>query len=225
MTDRPIIVLDIETRADQALHDDVDHWAQRAQEIQAPSNYKDEVKIAAFKTEAAMKERANMALSARTGRIAAIGVCGLTSVGAPLVDHAEEVNENEEDRLIGLLDGWMRRLSKENSLYVVAGWNVRDFDLPFLAGRALVLQVPLPWRLPRPKDWVRVLDGCDLLEGSLSDWMRACGMPPKKVDGADTLQLSLPDLGEHCRDDLLATRNVLERLVASYPGLITGAER
>lgn len=225
MTDRPIIVFDIETRADQALHDDVDHWAQRAQEIQAPSNYKDEVKIAAFKTEAAMKERASMALSARTGRIAAIGVCGLTSVEAPLVDHAEEVNENEEDRLIGLLDGWMRRLSKENSLYVVAGWNVRDFDMPFLAGRALVLGLTMPSRFPKPKDWVRVLDGCDLLDGTLSDWMRAVGLPPKKVEGADTLHLPLPELGQHCCDDLVATRVVLRRLVAAYPGLIAGAER
>jgi hypothetical protein len=222
---RPIVVVDIETRPDQAILDDAAYWSQRAQEIQAPANYKDQVKIENWKTEALAKERAGLALVSHTGRIAAVGACLLDSDELPMVQHADDVSADWEALLLGYLHGAISKLAAKDPMYVVAGWNIRDFDMPFLAGRALVLGLTMPSRFPKPKDWVRVLDGCDLLDGTLSDWMRAVGLPPKKVEGADTLHLPLPELGVHCSDDLVATRVVLRRLVAAYPGLMVGADR
>lgn len=227
MTERPIILLDIETRAQQELLDNEDHWIQRKIELEPPANFKNPLVIEAWKTEAIAKERASMALRAHTGRIAALGACGLDSDLMPFHAAALEVSEREEVKLLTELYAWMRALDFANPMFVIAGWNIREFDLPFLAGRALALSLPLPWRLPKPRDWARVLDGYDVLGGhgmggTLSDWMRVCGLPPKTADGADTLSLTLPELGQHCCDDLVATRVVLRRLVASYPGLVGG---
>lgn len=217
MTDRPVVLLDIETRACPMLIEDQAYWAKRFEDIQAPANWKDPIKVEAYKTETIEKERRKMALDAKTGRVVVAGACLLDGDEPPVTLQATQVDEGGERTVLHHLGRQVLKLVGNEGGYIVAGWNIREFDLPFLAGRAVALGATLPWRLPKPRDYVRVLDGYEVLGGTLGDWMRVCGLPPKDVEGEAVLQLSLEDLQKHCAADLVATRVVMRRLVGAYP--------
>lgn len=223
MAERPILLIDIETRPDPDLLDNADHWARVFDELEAPKNYKDPLVIEKWKRERLVELREGCALHAHTGRIAALGLCDLRENTKPWTMYAPVVREEDERMLVRNLREMVlleAGAASADGGYIVAGWNIREFDIPFLTGRCLALGEPMPWRFPRAKDWVRVLDGYEQVGGKLSDWMRVCNLPPKKADGEDTLKLSLPELGEHCRDDLIATRVVMRRLVEAHPLLL-----
>ena len=115
------------------------------------------------------------------------------------------------------LQGFLRGLGGTERTMVI-GWNIKRFDLPFAIGRSMIQGVALD--LPRPRDYRRVFDLKDDtgLEGSLSVWQFAMGGGFKEVEGEDLLKLSLPELAEHCRQDMEATCAMAHRTAHLWGG-------
>lgn len=107
-------------------------------EFQAPSNYKDPEKIAAYKAQAFEDWKERMALRATTGRILCAGAVGIDGCFYDTTE-LEIVSALIETLDFAFVDG-----------YIVGGWNHSQFDLPFIYQRALILGVKVPSRIFKP---------------------------------------------------------------------------
>lgn len=107
--------------------------------FEAPSNYKDEEKIADFisKKEACWLEKA--ALSCTTGKVLAIGLCTSEDDVAIL--------EGEESAILASF--WNAITYHGAFLQKLVGFNSNEFDIPFLARRSWKLGVKVPETLFR----------------------------------------------------------------------------
>jgi|TARA_R110000822_G_scaffold310554_1_gene444026 uncharacterized protein YprB with RNaseH-like and TPR domain len=191
------ILFDLETRADHAI-DVPEFW--QAQDIQAPANYKDPLKIADYIDKAEAAVRTKMALSPVTGVIVCIGV-QVYADDDPVVFTATEPTREGELAILKELSLWLSEEWDEKSPFIT--YNGRLFDLPFIAGRAMVQDVPL--RVPRGRDYRRHVDLYDDVfgkEGSQSMWQFAMGGGLKPVTGSALLSLPLPELAQHCKEDI-----------------------
>lgn len=147
-------------------------------------NLKDPAKI-----EAKIKEHVETcieraALSPTTGRIVAASwaIVSTTSFGGvvPIYTHVAIEASKEWELIERIARAW-----KDSQADSMLGFNVRDFDVPFLVGRATARWIKLETQFPRPKDYNLVTDLRDYLpEGRLSDWLEECGIAPKKGDGS-----------------------------------------
>lgn len=199
----PAIILDLETRPDPLIAQSEQWWTRVREGIEAPSNWKDQVKIQGFIDEAEQKLRERMALSARTGLIVMIGVRTLRSdLPSDVFRVEEETRESEAEMLNEFID-WLPAVSTR-----LLGWNIKKFDLPFLTARCLVHQIELPQWWPTPNNYRVVTDLMDVLGGPLDEWSFVLRGYFKDVSGADLLKLSLDDLEHHLRDDLVLTSEI-----------------
>jgi len=106
-------------------------------EFEAPSNYKDEEKIAKVIESKRLAWIEKAALDARTGRVLAIGYTLEGQSGVQIVDDSEGE--------AALLESWWTYYRKCSS--VGAHWighNIRSFDFPFLIRRSMKHGVCLP---------------------------------------------------------------------------------
>lgn len=112
-------------------------------EFEAAANLKDPVKIA---ENIAQKKRAWMegaALHPETGRVVAIGIVMGDDQFMIIADDDEEELLRKFWRLVGAFpgsDAWL-------------GWNIFNFDLPFLVRRSWFLGVPVPAWLRNGRFW------------------------------------------------------------------------
>lgn len=206
------LIIDIETRSNPEL-DTPELWAERMSAVQAPANYKDPVKIANYISEEQIKMRDRMALNAYHGLIACIGIGSIFNAHEPVVLHGDDISLASEKDLLARTGAVLKDLAGKSQLAIV-GYNVRDFDLPFIYGRLMANEINWPTNImPKPRDYRRVIDLYGLLgAGRLDDWMQTCGLGKKKVAGKDLLTLSLPDLIEHCAADVTAECIIANRL-------------
>jgi hypothetical protein len=191
------ILFDIETRPDAAV-DVPEFWA--AQDIKAPSNYKDKLKIADYIANAEAEVRTKMALSPLTGVIVCIGV-QVYEGGTPIVLSAPQADRAGEREILLQLGEFLDQEWDEKAPFIT--YNGRMFDMPFVAGRAMVQDLRL--RFPRGRDYRRHVDIYDDVfgkTGSQSMWQFAMGGGLKKVSGKDLLTIPLPELAEHCEEDI-----------------------
>jgi len=161
------------------------------------------------------------ALSAASGQVLAIGY---KSDKGTAIDHLEELSESV------MLDRfWARYQKLRKSERCLVGFNSREFDVPFLAQRSVILGVAIPKTLIQNE---RYLDKTfiDLRDrwgfgskpaGSLDLICKACGLPgkPDGVSGAHFSELYRdPDTRQNAIDylanDLDITFYLAERLLA-----------
>lgn len=207
---RPVLVFDIETRPAELWNDPAFVDEVRA-EIEPPSNYKDPLKIASYVDAELGKRRARAALSPAFGKVAVIGYAWFGDAHEP-----EAIAGDDEARV--LRD--FAALLAERGPSILAGYNVREFDVPFVTMRAAAQAVELPSWWPNRRDWSAIVDPMDLVrEGRLDDYLRAFGLPRKTCSTVDSLELPLPELVTYCRNDVHVERLLLERLRDRFDAL------
>lgn len=193
----------------------------KLRDIKPPKNYKDADKIAAFVREEneAILERA--ALSPLTGQVAALTVLK-HGEDKPFVKTLIQFSEADLIRSF-----WDMCPSASVGSFRLCGFNIHDFDIPFLVQRSWALGIKVPmelvgdgfsrhympfwlvdlrkvWGLSSPKP-----------EGSLSDICLHLGFGPKIGNGKDffpTLQTDPGKAIEYCVDEILKMRLVAQRL-------------
>lgn len=181
-------------------------------DIKAPSNYKDEAKIAEYIKNARQKQIDEAGLDLDLCEVAAIGWEGDDNEGAIYLRSL-----TDEARM--LRDFWR---AVDGRLLV--GFNILHFDLLVLLRRSLYLGVSAP---PIQVDRYRhdnVLDLADVLSFGrkehlrpLSFYCKRFGIPhDESVTGAQIASLVAAGdwqaVSRHCYDDVQATRALAERL-------------
>jgi len=190
--------------------------------FEAPSNYKDPVKIAEklAEQEAAWYERA--ALSPLTGRVLCIGI---KRIGVP---DSFDILEGDEAAMLRQL--WTITGNREVS-HRWWGHNLHSFDIPFLVRRSWFHRVPVPMATlfdprgyvnnARFRDTMAVFQCGNRSEGftSLDTVGRFFGMPAKEQEKskhfADLYAKDREAALKHLRADLVRTEAVVTRMFDS----------
>lgn len=96
----------------------------------------------------------------------------------------------------------------------LAGFNVVEFDIPFITQRAAVHSIRLPkWWPVNPRRYGAVMEARDILEqGRLATWLDRFSLPPKLGDGKDAPNMTDEQLLEYVRNDVVVERSLLRRL-------------
>jgi DNA polymerase elongation subunit (family B) len=192
-------------------------------------NIKDPEKVAAKIAEAKASHERDFidraALDPLTGQVIAIGVmaCDASGETKPVYSAGEFsiiAYENEADTLRGfweLLDGEMGRLNP------LIGFNICNFDLPFLFRRSWKHHVPVPYGLRRGRYWGdQVIDLRDIWQlgdrqarGSLDSIAKHLGVGAKNGEGKDFARLWQTDRKQaeaYLQNDLVLTAKVADAL-------------
>ena len=203
-------------------------------------NLKDEAKIAAKIAEAELNHRRDFidraALDATTGRVIAIGLLTLTPHPRPLspsdaervaATGREQIGEVEiigdDDEAATLREFWKRWKWEDGRPVEFVGFNVLQFDLPFLVRRSWKLRVPVPAGLRRGRYWGDgILDLRDVWQlgdrqarGSLDAIARHLGIGGKNGDGKEFAKLWQSDRQKavaYLKNDLELTARIAESL-------------
>lgn len=143
------IILDIETIAMDGVE---------TEPVQAPANYKDAVKIAAYVAEKQAEQVSKAALYPWTARAIAIGYCDDGDEAVTVKIAKTEVTEG-----VMLGDFWHRVYDRRSgTLESLVTFNGLGFDLPVLVARSRLLGIPTPdisldrYRSPHP-DLMQIL--------------------------------------------------------------------
>lgn len=209
---RDCLVFDIETAPNDVWADPA-FVAEIKAGLSAPSNYKDPEKIADYIEKAAEKERANAALSWCHGRVRAIGIGMLDSDEDPLAIASEDERQ--------VLEWFAEQMAQLTAGTLLGGFNIRQFDVPFVSFRAAVHSIDLPFWWPGMRDWPRIVDPVDIFgrNGRLKDYLRALGLPPKLGDGADAPAMPLEELLAYVQQDVRVERLLIRRLQPRFAAL------
>ena len=206
---RPWLVFDIET----APLSDVAEYL--TEPIEAPANYKDPAKIAAFVAEKRQAQIDRAALDLDLCEIVAIGI------GLPMAAYAQTRGTTPEtDMLRGF---WRFVANTQQNGGILVGFNCLSFDLPILLRRSLYLGIETP---QIPVDKYRhdgVVDVLDVLTFSGKVTMRSqvfyCkrfGIPYDTIDGSLVPALvqagQWPIIDAHVRADVAATTALAARV-------------
>ncbi len=188
-----IIYFDIETEP-------VESAIALLEEPVAPANYKDALKIAAYKEKARLEQIERMALSATTGRVLVIGVHASPLQYAPRITF-----EGDDEKLI-LEEFWdyyrqacYLGIFGENQR--ICGFNCVNFDFPFLIRRSWLYGIQTPavinergYPLDHIVDLARVYQVGQRQEYiSLDQLARWLGVGEKTGDGKDFARLYRED--------------------------------
>lgn len=207
---RPWIVFDIETcpmpSCGEYMNDP----------IEAPSNYKDPIKIAEYVTNRRLKQIADAALDLDLCEVVAIGVSD--GSGAPLALTRQTHDERK------LLE-WFWRMGREKTL---VGFNCLTFDLPILLRRSLYLNVQTPHvNLDRYRH-DGVIDVADMLTysgkvrmRSLAFYCKRFGIPFDNSVSGEQIPLFVADqkwteIASHVEADVAGTQALASRIGAIY---------
>ena len=201
------LILDIETRPDPMLETDPVWWQRKRDTVEPDGRLKDPLKIAADIESKLQDQRDRMALSPVTGIVACIGLQWY-ELDTPRVFTVDELSRDGERRLLHEFSQFL-----SGDTLGIIGWNVREFDIPFLCGRAMISGIGLRG-LPMPRDWQRVVDlKRDFnFSDSLDSWQYVAGQGFKPQTGEELLKLSLLELAEHCKQDIDNTAALARRL-------------
>lgn len=199
--------VDIETSAR-------DNAAEFLPEVDAPANYRDEIKIKAYLEEKRKSQLERAALSAETARILCVG---LLREEWP-VSFVDDVDER--DLLIRTWDAL--GAYKDDEQFVT--FNGARFDWPMLARRSYALGVRIPGWFPLDGRWKNSRH-CDLMELwqcgnrgdsiSLDTLARLTGVGAKSGNGADFARLWRDDRAAaltYLTHDLELTRSLWLRM-------------
>lgn len=205
------IILDIETVA-------IDGAADLAEPVQAPANYKDAAKIAAYVAERQAEQVTKAALYPWTARVVAVGV-----IDADQVEHVLTAADDDEEREL-LRQVWQLALDhREGLLASIIGYNHLAFDLPVLLARSTILGVKAPaisldkYRTPCVDLMARLTWNGAIQARSLKWFARRFGIPvDDTISGSDIAALHAAGdwtgIRSHVLSDIRLTRALAERL-------------
>lgn len=220
------VVLDIETAPDPAV---LPLLADELAEIHAPTNYKDEAKIAAYVAEARAEFIGKLATDIDTLRIVAIGWLDLAG------DSTVSLCADEAEEQTGLMMLWecARQWQDEShhagAPHLACGFYLSTFDIPALIRRSQILGVKVPpiFRLDRYRG--NVLDLADVLTFSratarfarpLEFYARRFGLVAPDAPYSSGAEVpgwvesgDWPSIEAHLRQDLQITRQLAERII------------
>lgn len=202
-----MLIADIET---VALPGAVDYL----EPVEAPANYKDPIKIAAYIEEATRRQLDKCALDPDLCRIVAIGYEDADGRG-------DVLTANTTPEMVMLQEFWLAASSQPG----VLGFNILDFDLPVLIRRSQYLGLQPPavlvnldrYRSPHVDLMQRLIFNGRMPMRSLDFYCKRFGIDvPDPYSGKDIDALvSSGDwsaVRSHCRSDMVKTRALAERL-------------
>lgn len=205
------IILDIETVA-------IDGAGALMEPASAPANYKDPEKIAAYIKEAEKAQREKAALYPWTARIVTLGL--ILSDGTEVVTTCR----TETDEAIAL-KALAKTVYRDDDRFVqpLVGFNHRQYDLPVILARAMLLGVDFPalnldrYRTPHVDLMDKLTWYGAVPPRSLHWYARRFGLPvDDTVKGADVAGLVAEgrweDVAAHCLSDVRLTRALAERM-------------
>ena len=176
------------------------------------------------------------ALSAMTGRVLAIGA---------LSDSGDWIFGVEDGRSEQAVIEWFFGLvvaSRQGASYKLCGFNIGEFDLPFIVRRAIILGLKIPqgllpsgsarfywpsWFIDLRDIWTFGAKGnSDLRHGKLGQITKLMGLGEKNGDGKDFARLwrdpaTREQAKAYLQQDLLLTRKLAERLLPSFSSTST----
>lgn len=182
---------------------------------EAPANYKDPLKIAAYVEEAKQAAMGRCALDPDLARVVAVGI-GIPESGA--VEVLTASSEDEERELLRETWGWLR------GQVTAVGYNVLGYDLPVLLRRSLYLGVPAPaiqidkYRHPAVIDLMQLLSFSGAIKfRGLKFYAKRFGLPcDDTVNGADVPALiaagEWASVEAHVRSDVRLTMALAQRI-------------
>lgn len=211
---RPWLVFDIETGPipDVAVY--------LTDPIEAPANYKDPLKIAAYVAEKRQEQIARAALDLDLCEVMAIGI------GLPLANYVQTRTTTSEADMIRGFWRFVTNLYREGG--VLVGFNILAFDLPVLLRRSLYLGLETPSINMDRYRHDGVIDVLDVLTftgrhkmRSLGFYCRRFGVPyDDSVKGEDVPQLVAESKWDavtaHVRGDVAATSALAHRMGVIY---------
>jgi hypothetical protein len=162
----------------------IDDAAEFMEPVEAPSNYKDQAKIDAYKEEARKAQLTKCALDPDLARVVAVGMAD-PATGIVQVESVRDERDEAE-----MLDRVWKGLAGHTT---IVGYNVLGYDLPVLLRRSLYLGVPAPsiqidkYRHPSVIDLMQLLsfNGAIKFRG-LKFYAKRFGIPcDDAVSGAD----------------------------------------
>jgi hypothetical protein len=187
----------------------------------APSNYKDPVKIEAYKAAKREKWLEDAAKHADRGEIALVGI----KHGLEYSILTRTPGENGEYALIA--EAWRRIRWLLDHGVVIVGFDLLRFDLPFMVRRSWALEIPVPPQIYQDRegpyysrlfvDLMREWQQGDRSAGiSLERLAFHLGVPGKSGDGANFGAIYAEDPGEaahYLEGDLDCTLACAKRMV------------
>lgn len=204
---------------------------QKLSEVRAPSNYKDEAKIAEYINTATRnlldgEDAAIDAELSKTGLDGSFGqvicICWAWDDGPIKSAYAVDLSLTEERRVIG--DLFADVLANLGKRYCTVGHNVAAFDLRFLKQRGIVHGLSLPLGLPfEAKPWDEtIFDTMLQWSGvgqriSMDKLCLALGIPGKGgISGADVWPMAqagkFAEIAAYCCGDVERTRAIHKRM-------------
>jgi hypothetical protein len=200
-------------------------------DIEAPSNWKDPDKIAAYKTETSADAIVKTALDGAYGRLCAIS-CAVNDdkpwlFTAACRDEERDLEVFHEGLLLSAFFDDVTEVAGSQPVTVV-GHNVRNFHFKFITQRAVVHGVRLPMWWPTPGvrrvPW-KIFDTMTAWSGSkgcysLDALCTVLGIPGKRaIDGSEVAELwsagRYQDVAQYCGDDVVRARNLAKRMWAA----------
>ncbi|MPZ20110.1 MAG: hypothetical protein GEV06_19665 [Luteitalea sp.] len=201
-------VLDIEATG-------IDSAAEFMEPIEAPSNYKDPAKIAAYIAEAQQAALGKCALDPDLARVVAVGIADPETGKVGVITADSEAQERTM-----LAEVW-RQVQGQTS---IVGYNILGYDLPVLLRRSLYLGVPAPaiqidkYRHPSVIDLMQLLsfNGAIKFRG-LKFYAKRFGIPlDDAISGADVPALiaagKWAEVCAHVRSDVEVTLALARRM-------------
>lgn len=215
VTGRPWLAFDIETCP-------MPDCAQYVTDpIEAPANYKDPAKIAAYIEEKRAGQLAKAALDLDLCEIVAVG----WTIASPLPLESAYAQTREFTPEPELIDGFWRFVrAVQSDAGVLVGFNCLTFDLPILLRRSLYLGIPAPSLQVDKYRHDGVIDVADVLTyggrmpwRSLAFYAKRFGIPhDDRVTGEQIPQLAAEGqwdtIAAHVRGDVQTTTALAQRI-------------
>ncbi len=206
---RPYLVMDIETCA-------APESELVVPEFEATGNVKDPIKVAANIAAQKAKWMEDLALSALTAQIVAIGT--MDEYEQPICWMADKYSEKE------IIEHFLLTIQQEQTIVTFDG---NRFDFPLILRRAWKHGIKVPSWLREGRYWSRRLVDCRELwafydkqqKGSLDEVSRFLGVGRKSGSGADFAKLLQTDPAkarEYLVNDLRLTAKVYDRIQQTF---------
>lgn len=215
--------------------------------IKAPSNYKDEAKIAEYiagkqaEIDAGVADKvAKTSFSGLYGRIACISwsINGIEPFSSDSTDTEQQAIERFYSAIVEVT-----KRSRHDGEYLLdaafIGHNIVGFDLPFLKHRSIIIGIEPPLQIRRAfsaKPWDSCIQDTMLLwssdphkRGSMDRLCKAFGIPGKgDFDGsmvADTWPVDPQKVIDYCKDDVRRTWEMYKRITFQFdkPAMLKAA--
>lgn len=189
-------------------------------EVSAPSNYKDPEKIERYIEEKKKSLIDSAALDPHLGNIIAMGTRLVTD--NTLVEENVLIANNEEMEE-QLLEKFWEYFSASNK---IIGYNIIDFDLPYLLARSMVLNVRTDlsrfdinfYRNEKIVDLMKILfprSGAKSLK-FLAKRYNITGLVSLDIDGSHVSEMSEKELSEYCMSDVVLVEQLYEWMASVY---------